>query len=175
MFEFYLSLGSNLGDRNLNLKNAIEYISSYKINNQNIASILEMSSIYESAPIPLSKQQNFFNTMIKIESELQPIELLEALKIIEKELGRDSTRKNQSRIIDIDIIFAQSSAKHILISQSEYNGRLELPHPRAHLRAFVLVPLIEIDTNLIHPVVNKTGEQMLSVLEKQEISKIAKF
>ena len=107
MFEFYLSLGSNLGDRLLNLSKAINHLSSHKENKEEIIFIEEVSSVYESSPIPSSEQPNFFNIILKIKSKIEPIDLLDIIKVIELDFGRDLSHKNQPRIIDIDIIFVR--------------------------------------------------------------------
>ena len=166
MFEFYLSLGSNLGDRLLNLRKAIKHLSLYKENNEEIIFIEEVSSVYESSPIPSSDQPNFFNIILRIKSKIEPIDLLDIIKIIELDFGRDLSHKNQPRIIDIDIIFVRYSENHILIEPNEYGGRLEVPHPRAHQRAFVLMPLLEIDSDIIHPLIHKTIKHMLKSSEQ---------
>ena len=172
MFEFYLSLGSNLGDRLLNLSKAINHLSSHKENKEEIIFIEEVSSVYVSSPIPSSEQPNFFNIILKIKSKIEPIDLLDIIKVIELDFGRDLSHKNQPRIIDIDIIFVRYSGNHILIEPNEYGGRLEVPHPRAHLRAFVLMPLLEIDSDIIHPLIHKTIKEIFINLEKQEILKL---
>ena len=172
MYEFYLSLGSNLGDRLLNLSKAIRHLSLIKKNKEEIIFIQEVSSVYESSPIPSSEQTNFFNIILKIQSKIEPIELLDSIKKIELDFGRDLSHKNQPRIIDIDIIFVKYSGNHILIQADEYDGRLQIPHPRAHQRAFVLMPLLELDSDIIHPLINKTIEEIFINLEKQGISKL---
>ena len=139
--DIYLGLGSNLGDRLLNLSKAINHLSSHKENKEEIIFIEEVSSVYESSPIPSSEQPNFFNIILKIKSKIEPIDLLDIIKVIELELGSDLSHKNQ-------------------------------PHPRAHLRAFVLMPLLEIDSDIIHPLIHKTIKEIFINLEKQEILKL---
>ena len=180
MHQAYLSLGSNLGDRERNLKMSVKRLSAYPLlpnlfDDQSIGSgvisddralikIDKISSIYESSPIGYIPQGKYLNIALKISTLLAPIELLQIFKAIELDFGRDLSERQKPRAIDIDIIFFD------LLNFKDKN--LQIPHPRSHLRAFVLMPLIELDSNLIHPTLNKPLLEILSGLEDQDIVKL---
>ena len=135
----YLSLGSNLGDRLGNLKQAVSILS-----DKDILRVLKISSIYETEPMYFKKQSEFYNIVIKteLESGLSPFVLLGYLKDIEYEMGRqESSFKNSPRIIDIDILDVEDT-----VIDSDI---LKLPHDRMKERNFVLVPLSEIAPDYI--------------------------
>lgn len=134
---YYLSLGSNLGDREQNLSNARG-----KLQNRNVILTLE-SSIYETEPFESRRQPWFLNQVIAVQSKLNPHELLAVTKAVEKEMGRDPAPKNEPRIIDIDILLAADQ----IIRTSD----LIIPHPRFPHRNFVLIPLREIAADIRHP------------------------
>ncbi|MCK9186080.1 2-amino-4-hydroxy-6-hydroxymethyldihydropteridine diphosphokinase [Candidatus Gracilibacteria bacterium] len=125
----YLSLGSNLGDRENFLKKAISEI-------KKIAKIKKKSKIYETSPVGYKNQGNFLNMVISIETAVSPKELLENLQKIEKELGREKKIKNGPRTIDIDILTYEDT----IVDEPN----LKIPHPRMYERKFVLVPLLEL-------------------------------
>lgn len=173
MFEYYLSLGSNLGDRENNLIYAINSLCSCsKYTPDSYLQVEKISSIYKSKSIPNFDDPFFFNIVIRAISSLGPYELLDFIKSIEKDYGRNLNEINKPRVIDIDIIFAYSKGKDLIVSQSDDNGKLVIPHPRAHLRAFVLCPLLELKSDIIHPKMNLKIEQILSELNPQEIVKL---
>ncbi|HPD19020.1 MAG TPA: 2-amino-4-hydroxy-6-hydroxymethyldihydropteridine diphosphokinase [Candidatus Goldiibacteriota bacterium] len=133
----YFSLGSNIGDKRKNLKNAIELLK------KNNVKILKMSSIYETEPVCYKNQPYFYNACIKTKTTLKPLDLLCKIKKIEKQLGRVKTKKWGPRIIDIDILFYNNiifKDRHLII-----------PHPEIVKRNFILIPLYEIEKNFIHP------------------------
>ena len=139
MINGYLSIGSNLGSRNINIKKAIFELS--KIDSFNILSV---SSIYETKPMYNSKQNNFLNIAILFSTNLEPFTLLDQIQNIEKLLGRPVKRlKNSERIIDIDIITYGNKKIE--------NDRLHIPHQLLEERLFVLIPIHEIDKNFILP------------------------
>ncbi len=127
----FVALGSNVGDKKANILSAIKEISGG-------CKILAKSSIYETKPMYVTDQPDFVNSVIKIETSKQPLELLDFLQTIEKTLGRDRVKEVRfgPRIIDLDLLIYDD----LKIS----SGKLILPHPRMHERAFVLVPLYEI-------------------------------
>ena len=157
MVEAYIALGSNLGDREANIKKAIDAL---KVR----IKIVKASSLYETKPMYIEDQGWFLNCAVEVETDLTPKELLKFLKNIEQKLGRKTVRRNGPRIIDLDILFY---ADQILREND-----LEVPHPKIGERSFVLVPLAEIAPNLIHPVNKKTIADMLSELDydKSEIT-----
>jgi len=138
----YLSLGSNLGDRDSHLAQAMERLEAAGIH------IVRRSSIYETEPQDRRDQPWFLNLVLEVETDLPPMDLLAQIQKIEKELGRERNVPRGPRTIDIDVLFYGS----LVISTPQ----LEIPHPRLALRRFVLEPLAELSPNLVHPVIRKT-------------------
>ncbi|MBX2906943.1 MAG: 2-amino-4-hydroxy-6-hydroxymethyldihydropteridine diphosphokinase [Taibaiella sp.] len=147
MAVVYLSLGSNEGDRQVTIQKALVGIEAA------CGRIAAQSSIYETAAWGLEEQPNFLNMAVKIETTLTPIALLDALQQIEAELHRQRVVRWGQRTIDIDIILYDSE----LIEMP----RLQVPHPRARLRRFVLVPMAEIAPEMIFPGTNESIAEML--------------
>ena len=160
MVEAYVALGSNVGNREENIKKAIGFF-------EGKICVLKASSIYETKPMYVEDQGWFLNCALKVETELPARQLLQFLKGIEKKLGREMVMRNGPRIIDLDILFYGDE-----VFKDE---DLEIPHPRIQERAFVLVPLAEIAPKLMHPVYKKTLAELLSELEYEEfeIKKVA--
>lgn len=150
----YLSLGSNMGSRKENLKKALGFISE--------RTQLEMlSSVYDTAPVGNENQPRFLNVVCRVSTTLQPVELLAVIKDIEGKLGRLPKTHNLPRPIDIDILFYGDQ----VISTPD----LVIPHPRLHERAFVLIPLIEIAPDLVHPVNKRTVKALLKSVGKNGV------
>lgn len=145
----YLALGSNVGDRQENLKEAISQLVPQ-------VSITAESSIYETEPWGYEDQDDFLNMVVQGETELEPLELLAHLKEIEANVGRTKTFRNGPREIDLDILFYDD-----LIMEDK---NLAIPHPRLHERAFVLVPLADIAPDFVHPIWNHRIRDMLGNL-----------
>ena len=137
--SIYLALGSNLGNKINNIEIAKSELNKYNI------MILNSSSKYISESWPDPTKPNYINIVIKIKTDLNPIELLKVCNLIESNLGRKRKKKNEPRICDIDII---DYDKKIL---NEKNKQLILPHPRMHIRNFVLLPLFEVEKSWKHP------------------------
>jgi 2-amino-4-hydroxy-6-hydroxymethyldihydropteridine diphosphokinase len=143
MKKIYLGLGSNLGDREHNLKEAFARIE------EHIGHTVKSSSLYETEPWGFNANENFLNAVIEVETELNPCGVLGAILMIETLLGRTRGEKQySSRVIDIDILLYNE----LIVDEVS----LKIPHPLLHKRMFVLVPLCEIAPQLIHPVLNVT-------------------
>ena len=155
----YLLLGSNLGDRLQVMRAASELI------DMQIGSIVSSSSIYETAPWGVLDQPSFLNQVLEVETEMAPEEVLRIILDIEHELGRVRYERWGARVIDIDILYFDS-----LILDT---ARLTIPHPRLHERRFTLAPLAEIAPNFIHPVLDKSSEQLMA--ECTDISEVNLF
>ncbi|MCB9224384.1 MAG: 2-amino-4-hydroxy-6-hydroxymethyldihydropteridine diphosphokinase [Crocinitomicaceae bacterium] len=149
----YISLGSNLGDSILVLKKANNVIEA------RIGNVIAKSSLYRSEPWGFEADNDFVNAVIIVETELHPKQVLEQLLIIEKDFGRErkKTAGYESRILDLDIISYEQEVIH--------KEGLIVPHPKMHLRSFVLVPLREVDNSWIHPVTKETVGQLILVLD----------
>ncbi len=156
----YIGIGSNLGDKLYYCEKAISEI--LKIDRHKL---LAKSSFFKTEPIGYTSQDWFVNGVIEIETGLEPSELLQTLKTIEVQLGRTETFRWGPRAIDLDILFFDDCQIQ--------TGELKVPHPHIQDRKFVLVPLAEIDRNLIHPVLKKTIQQLLdSLKEDQKVERL---
>ena len=133
----YLSLGSNVGDREANLRAAIDELPHVGVG------ITRVSSFYETEPVDLREQPWFLNCVVDAETHFDPFLLLRALREIETKMGSKKLAAKGPRLMDIDILLYGAET----ISTPE----LQVPHPRMHLRRFVLVPLAEIAPGLKHP------------------------
>jgi len=159
-YTAYIGIGSNAGDKVLNCETAISEI--LKIDRHKL---LGRSSFFNTRPIGYIAQDWFVNSVIKIETDLEPIDLYRMLKTIEIRLGRKETFRGGPRVIDLDLLLFDDRR----IETEE----LQVPHPRFHERQFVLIPLSEIDPNLIHPILKKTvGELLEEIKEDQGVEKI---
>lgn len=157
----YLCLGGNIGDRETALNQAILIIS------QEIGNIVSKSGIYETEAWGVENQQAYLNQCIAVTTNLTAEELIHKVLVIEKQLGRKRSNSitYEPRIIDIDIIFYNNTIIE--------TPQLTVPHPRLHLRKFVLIPLNEIASNHLHPILNKTIFNLLSDCE--DLSEVKEF
>jgi len=156
----YIGIGSNLGDKLHHCEKAISEI--LKIDRHRL---LAKSSFFKTEPVGYTSQDWFVNGVIKIETDLDPSELLRILKTIEAHLGRTETFRWGPRTIDLDILFFDE----IQIQ----TGELKIPHHRIQDRKFVLIPLAEIDRHLIHPVLRRTIQELLdNSKEEQKVEKL---
>ena len=155
MSKIYLSIGSNKGNRYSFIKEALELI------RKDIGDVILISKIYETKSWGFDSE-DFLNLCILIKSELTPRELLNNLKSIETIIGRKRDyKKIQAREIDIDIIFYSNK----VVNQKE----LIIPHPRLELRNFVLVPLNDIASDIIHPILSKSVKELLEISDDKDI------
>ena len=156
----YLSIGSNLGNRFINIEKA-----KFELFKKGIK-IIKTSSYYESLSWPNSNNPKFYNIVLKIETILDEIKLLLICKEVEKFLGRKKSIKNSPRECDIDIIdFNKKKSIH----------RINLPHLRMHKRNFVLLPLFEIDKDWKHPIFNQNIKYFIFLLSNSDITSIKKI
>ena len=137
----YLSIGSNVGNKKANIEKSKHLLEENKIK------IIKISSIYETYSWPNINHPKFYNIVIKIITKLNPLELFNVIKIIEKKLGRKKTKINAPRTCDIDILDYNGSCYKL----SKNSDKLLIPHPRLHNRNFVLFPLFEIEKKWKHP------------------------
>lgn len=147
--EAIFSIGSNLGYRPQNLRKAIDLLT------QCIGELVHQSSFYETEPWGVTlPQELYLNAVVVFETEQMPEEIRQHISDIEQKMGRPADhKKNESRIIDIDLLFLSG-----VIYNSEH---FQIPHKRLHLRKFVLLPLNEIRPEYLHPVFRKSVKELL--------------
>ncbi len=145
----YLSLGSNMGEREANLKAAIESLAA-------LGKITAISSLYETEPVEFAAQPWFLNCVVELETEKMPRQLLAAILDIEKRLGRRRVQKKGPRTLDIDILFFGNSTVK--------TKGLTIPHPAMQERRFVLEPLAEIAPEMRHPILKHTMRELKDAL-----------
>ncbi|PPR47798.1 MAG: Bifunctional folate synthesis protein [Alphaproteobacteria bacterium MarineAlpha5_Bin9] len=155
----YIAVGSNIGDWKINFNQALKHLSKYGI-------ITKLSSTYVSYPYGFKNQKNFFNSVIEFQTNETPYNLLQKIELIEKIMMKNKTIKNGPRRIDLDIIFYNK------LNLSE--KKLKIPHSQAHLRDFVLMPLIEINPHFIHPVKKRSLINLYKDLDKKYVFKVIK-
>jgi 2-amino-4-hydroxy-6-hydroxymethyldihydropteridine diphosphokinase len=154
----FLALGTNLGDRLANLKQAIASLTPQ-------LDVKAKSPVYETPPWGYEDQPKFLNQVIKANTYLDPEPLLKHLKRLELALGRQESFPNGPRLIDIDILFYDN----IVLNKSS----LVIPHPRLHERGFVLLPLMDLDPDLVHPVYQKSVRELAALCNLEGIEKFA--
>ena len=161
----HLNIGSNLnsihGSRFDNISIAIQLLVEAKIK------IEKISHFYETPSYPNQKMPKFVNIGILLNKDLNHLKLYKNINLIQKKIGRIKTKKNDPRVIDIDIIDFNG-----LIKDSK---DLVLPHPRAHLRNFVLYPILEIDPNWSHPIFRKNAQFLINNLSQKSRIEITRL
>jgi 2-amino-4-hydroxy-6-hydroxymethyldihydropteridine diphosphokinase len=150
----YLSLGSNVGDREGNLNAAIEALG-------HLGTVVALSSFYETEPVEFTAQPWFLNCALVLETTKMPRQLLQALLDLERKMGRRRTLHKGPRTIDIDILLWGNS---IVAADG-----LTIPHPDLHERRFVLEPLAEIASGVLHPVFKKTVQELRDTLPPGQV------
>jgi len=146
MSKVYLSIGSNKGNRSVLINKAIDEIE------KKVGIIISRSSIYQSKSWGFDSN-DFYNLCLLIDTDIMPKSLLINLKKIEKSMGREDIDGSYSdRFIDIDILFYDN-----ITTDSE---DLKIPHPKIEIRKFVLVPMLEIADDYVHPILNKTIKEL---------------
>ena len=143
----FIGIGTNLGDRLENLRKALHALE------KKIGPIACCSDVYETEAREITDQPAFLNMAVRVETDKNPHHMLECCLGIEKEMGRQPTIRFGPRIIDLDLL--------LMGSWVHSDNRLILPHPRMHLRRFVLVPLQDIASEVIHPVLNQSIQSIL--------------
>ncbi len=141
----YLALGSNIGNRLANLKEAISALAPQM-------EVKARSSVYETDPWGYEDQEKFLNQVVRVETYLKPEQLIKHLKRLEVALGRKESFPNGPRLIDMDILLYDDLVL--------YSPALTIPHPHMHERAFVLVPLMDVASDLVHPVKKKSIREL---------------
>lgn len=157
MSTAYICAGSNIGDRVGYLQQA-----NMLLKDTPGITVLDISSIYETEPVGYKDQEWFANAVIKIETDLEPHDLLTECMRIEKQLGRDRSIEERwgPRTLDLDILFYDDR----IIAEAD----LRIPHPRMHERAYALVPMLELDPDFVHPILGKTVVDLHNELEEPE-------
>ena len=156
----YIGLGSNLNDRTKNLNEAINMIEE-----ASEIKILKRSRVYQTEPVGPKDQPDFLNMALEIETALSSLDLIDFLQGVERKMGRQRKKKWGPRNIDLDLLLYGDQVKNM--------AKLTLPHPRMHLRKFVLMPLAEIAKDRVHPTLKKTVAKLLEDLK--EDSKVELF
>ena len=158
MINYYFIIGTNLGDKQQNLHNAVKLIE------ERIGRIVSLSAFYETVPWGFTSEHTFLNAALCVRSPLSPFQVLPLTQAIERDLGRTHKSTNGSysdRLIDIDILLCDN----VIINTST----LQIPHPLMHMRSFVLQPLAEIAPDMIHPSLGKSIKELLDTIKSSNI------
>lgn len=151
----YLGLGTNLGDRRANLREALRLLA-----NTPGLRLLRCSQVYETEPWGVTEQPRFLNCAAEIAASLEPEALLALCQAAEQEVGRQPGPRWGPRLIDVDILLYGAQVVEL--------PHLEIPHPRLHLRAFALVPLAELVPEAVHPALGRSIGKLAQDIEGRE-------
>jgi len=163
MRKAYIGIGSNLGDREFLIRKAVEALRTLPQTN-----VSGVSSLYDTEPVGETDQPSFLNAVAWIETELPPRDLLWQMLLIERRMGRVRAKRWGPRPIDLDLLFYDD---HVIEEPD-----LQVPHPEAHRRAFVLLPLLELEPNFRHPVTGETVRRMIQKLPPNPpVRKLGRF
>ena len=154
--QVFVSVGSNLGDK---IENCQKGIDGLLADGRSV--LVGSSSFYRTSPVDYKDQDWFVNRVVKIETALNPFDLLDKIQGIEKAMGRKTgTIRFGPRVLDLDIIFYDD--------QVVQTDTLEIPHPRMHKRRFVLKPICDIEPSMMHPLLGRDMQSLLSDLQDLE-------
>lgn len=156
MAKVYVGLGTNLGDKEQNLRDTVQKIE------EQIGKVVSLSAFYVTAPWGFTSENSFLNAAACVETELSPLDVLQKTQTIERELGRMKKSINgaySDRLIDIDLLMYEELVLSVI---SPTGAELNLPHPLMTERDFVMKPLAEIAPELVHPVLGKTMRELIS-------------
>jgi len=159
MKRVYLALGSNLGNRRVNIETALKKLA------ENAVKVRRVSSLYRTEPIGYTAQPWFVNCAAEVATDLMPVQLVRRCQAIQREMGRRPGPRNGPRLIDVDILLYEN-----LVMRSP---EVTIPHPRMSERRFVLVPLSEIAAEAEHPVTRQTVREMLGSAPPAAVVKLA--
>jgi len=159
MNKVYIAMGTNIEPRKKYIDEAISLLRKHDEIN-----VRDISSIYETDPVGYLDQADFLNLVLKLETSLLAKELLDLCQTIEQDLGRERKIKNGPRTIDLDILYFENKTIN--------TERLIVPHPRMHLRAFVLVPFQEIARDLFLEQFQKTVDDLLNSLPDEDLEEV---
>lgn len=148
MLIVYLGVGSNLGNRCENLLKALNLLKE-----SSGVSGFELSKLYETSPVDFLEQDKFLNGVVRIYTNLRPREVLNLCQDIERRLQREKTVRFGPRNIDVDLLFYDSR----IINENDFI----VPHPRAHVRLFVLKPMCDLDPDFMHPLLQKSMRRLV--------------
>lgn len=155
----YLALGTNMGNRATNLKETIAALPPQM-------EVKAKSKVYETPPWGYAEQEKFLNQVLKVKTYLEPEQLLKHLKRLEVALGRTASFQNGPRLIDIDILFYDN-----LVLESP---ALVIPHPHVHERGFVLLPMMDIAPDFVHPVKQRSVRDLIAGCDLRGIVQVVK-